>query len=493
MWTLSKSESYYAETSSAVARPLRPGIELVISSIASVQYPCTRSLRCTQDLRAATAVQDYAFLIVRRMSLCTVDFDTLSIIVAFLSPDDARSLSRTTRALHAIAQQRALSALTIRKPQVLTQAHKYLLDDIPARAHCLRELTVSFGAHNTTLEQVSPLVADLLENTPLLKHVSIDCAEDLILIEPRLWNALTALKFVTNVELIGAGPEVLRQLGELQGPLRRLAFRGQIEERLPPNQMPTIRLPFVDFVKAWHSYPHLKSVVLCDIGSLDDHPKEHRYAPCPNVTNLEVLRSYLAPSDMNAMFPNLRTLSFCHTGRPRADSTARSPEKCWTRLDSIRFRTVYAPKVHPWPLTSRVRRLDLVNVIETDTETYWSFPDIYLGVVERTQPIVLRLSTCPSIGENFWKRVLMAQRNVRCLDIRVRTNWRCHKDLGGWLVRSCTVTTIDRLTRSLCPRTRCLLSGQSQAWSMYASASTNQTSYLRCGFLKRCNMIRTGQ
>ncbi|EPS98381.1 hypothetical protein FOMPIDRAFT_1051599 [Fomitopsis schrenkii] len=367
------------------------------------------------------------------MSLCTVDFDTLSIIVAFLSPDDARSLSRTTRALHAIAQQRALSALTIRKPQVLTQAHKYLLDDIPARAHCLRELTVSFGAHNTTLEQVSPLVADLLENTPLLKHVSIDCAEDLILIEPRLWNALTALKFVTNVELIGAGPEVLRQLGELQGPLRRLAFRGQIEERLPPNQMPTIRLPFVDFVKAWHSYPHLKSVVLCDIGSLDDHPKEHRYAPCPNVTNLEVLRSYLAPSDMNAMFPNLRTLSFCHTGRPRADSTARSPEKCWTRLDSIRFRTVYAPKVHPWPLTSRVRRLDLVNVIETDTETYWSFPDIYLGVVERTQPIVLRLSTCPSIGENFWKRVLMAQRNVRCLDIRVRTNWRCHKDLGGWL------------------------------------------------------------
>lgn len=428
------------------------------------------------------------------VNLSTADFDILSMIVAFLSPDDARSLSRTTRALHAIAQQRALSDLSLRKPQVLTRAHGYLLADIPARAHSLRKLTVSFKNKTSELSQMAPMVADILENAPQLNCLSIDCAEKFVVTEPRLWDALTALELVTDVQLKGAGLEVLRRLGDLHGPLRRLAFRGPKAtlEGSPLSQLPTIRLPFADFVKAWHAYPHLKSVVLSDVYSLDDLPGQHQYAPCPNISNLDVLRSFISLSDVNAIFPNLLTLSFCHSGPPRtADPTDLSPEKCWAHLDSIRFRTIYAPVIYPWLITSSVRRLDLANVIETDNERYWSFSDIYLDVVQRTQPIVLRLSTCSSTGETFWKRVLTAQRRVRCLDIRVRADWRCHMDLSWWLVRLCDVGTIDRLTRNLCPRTKCLRIGRSQAWSMYASPSTNQASSLQCGSLKCWNMIQT--
>lgn len=430
------------------------------------------------------------------MSLLTVDFDVLSAIVGFLSPSDARSLSQTTRALHAVAQQRALSVLTLRKPQKLIDAHEYLLANVPARAHHIRELKVFFeelllpGTVNDSLAPVHPglartsqqLVADLLENAPLLRSVSIDCTEESIVAEPRLWNALTTLEHLTNVELNGAGPEVLRRLGDLQSPVRRLAFRGQVTERLPLNQMPDATLPLADFVKAWRAYPRLQSVVLSDVSSLDDHRGEHQYAPCPSVTHLDVLRSFVALSDMNAVFPNLRTLSFCHSGRPRLarDSTTLAPERCWTHLDYIRFRTIYAPRLQPWPLASRVRRLDLANVIETDRDRYWSFSDVYIDIVEKTQPVVLRLSTCPSTGEIFWTQILMASRRARCLEVRVRADWRCHKDLRGWLVRQRAIGHAVQLTSLLLPRTRFPLSGPSRAWSMYVSASMKQTSSLRC-------------
>ncbi|KAH9930846.1 uncharacterized protein B0H18DRAFT_991563 [Fomitopsis serialis] len=373
------------------------------------------------------------------MSLSTVDLDVLTAIIALLSPSDARSLSLTTRALYPAAQRHALSTVVLDKPSKLSRAHEYLLADVPNRSHYIRKLTVTHQALNSPSDdnvddplsaffvQSARLLADLLESTQLLTTISVASMEQIIRAEPRVWNALTALSFLTNVELKDAHAGVLSRLGEFRGPLRKLEFCGSPDSYMLPG-----KLPFSQLVKAWCAYPRLQHIGLDYVPKVDyDRERLSSCTPCQTVLNLDVSHSELPLSGMTDMLPNLRSLSILNT----KDYSEDNAGKCWSRLARLDFRTQHGPSdsQHHWVITSRTRQLVLLHSVETDPNRYWNFRHFYASTVEDAQPVALCLSTCPSVGEDFWTGLVREGRRLRCLDIRLRAGWKCHKDVSEWL------------------------------------------------------------
>lgn len=164
------------------------------------------------------------------VQFCTLNDDVLEIILSFLKPRDALSLSLTSRAIHAIAQEHAVASVVIKHHSQIPPMISFFLHD-PVRPHLLRELDVRCDFK--TLPRIfapkdysaaSPL-ANLLEQASNLRVVRLSWAEQLLKQEPRLGDAVAALPLLDELDLSGLEHRCINVLHRLRSTPRKLALR----------------------------------------------------------------------------------------------------------------------------------------------------------------------------------------------------------------------------------------------------------------------------
>lgn len=132
--------------------------------------------------------------------------DTLSMIVAYLSPRDARSLTLVSRSIHPIARGRAMSTIKVRTPGDTQRILRFFLADVPNRLLYVKSLTVlkgSFGhdwENNCNLSYVQ-LLAEVLEQAMGLRFLRLDEVDQLFTTSPRVVSALRHLRAGERMDL----------------------------------------------------------------------------------------------------------------------------------------------------------------------------------------------------------------------------------------------------------------------------------------------------
>ncbi|CCM05452.1 uncharacterized protein FIBRA_07672 [Fibroporia radiculosa] len=127
------------------------------------------------------------------MNILALNDDVLSLITSLLPCPDALRFSLTSRAIRPLATRHALTTIAPASPHQAQRAYAYLLADVPHRLRWLRRLDVRMAAFGVNAEYAVasgdyaalPLLADVLTRAPQIRHLSVACAEHVVMAEPR--------------------------------------------------------------------------------------------------------------------------------------------------------------------------------------------------------------------------------------------------------------------------------------------------------------------
>ncbi|GBE87719.1 hypothetical protein BKA93DRAFT_584407 [Sparassis latifolia] len=354
------------------------------------------------------------------LNLLSLNRDVLYIVLSYLNASSALTLSMVSREAYDISLARSLSSVYITQSQDQLRAFcMAMLMNGGVRLPFLRELTIissAFGVarhieftHTVDFSASSQLV-DLLEGARRLRRLSISCFEALITHEPRIAAALQALPDLVDVSLHNCGELSLTHLPQMCSQLRRLTFTQLFNKKTPAlferlgalQNLDCLELAHLDIQtdKAWPP---------TDSGMAER--KKGQIAQIPSLRTLSVHGTKARMSSFVNAFPNLHTLivSDIYADPVEGDNDTGNFEACWPSLDRLRGNV---PDFAHWVIACPVRLLEL-------EQTSYHYATA-LGVIERTNPIILSLPVETRVSQAaFWGRFVRVVPRLRHLALRL--------------------------------------------------------------------------
>ncbi|KAH9830432.1 uncharacterized protein C8Q71DRAFT_785796 [Rhodofomes roseus] len=202
-------------------------------------------------------------------SFLSLNDDVLAVLVSYLSSQDARQLSYTTRAVHVVAAHRALQFVSLRSFSTVVRFCAYMLGKMQHRVFALRELrihcTIARASEVDTASQTAETYAKgaaslvkMLEGAPRLRVFALDCAEYWMEYQTRLVDVLCTMTHLTEVDIQVVGPHAARFINNMEAtphklilrPPRRRDRRAWPTETTDSRLNPELRLPSVKYLAA---------------------------------------------------------------------------------------------------------------------------------------------------------------------------------------------------------------------------------------------------
>ncbi|TFY55216.1 hypothetical protein EVJ58_g8384, partial [Rhodofomes roseus] len=342
------------------------------------------------------------------MDLQSLNNDSLSAIVAYLNCSDALRFSVVVRSFHTIAKYHALHYVTLSSYGALVNFCRLMLSSMSHRLASILAIKAKLWIENEAemadsswlgpppvpvkeYRATGALFADVLERANNLRTLTLNRAEVWMDYEPRIADAVIALRNLDELILRDVGPTVSRVIHRMQSTPRKLG------------------IPEVDgslfFVHT--SFP------------LDDHLR------LPFVSHLIVYGNMALPSvaDLVRVFPNVRTLDL-GSGWVK-EPPVLGMEINWPKLEHLEGRPEVLTK---WRNVTPVHSVRLT--IDFDM-SYHDNPKTLDGV-RNAQPMGLAISFGSSADTTYWSDLASVSRRLRYLSLdaygmRYSKHWQ--KDL----------------------------------------------------------------
>ena len=365
----------------------------------------------------------------RIMNLLALNDDVLTNIVSFLGCRDALSFSATARPIHDIAKRRVHTTVELRFPMQTPLFCAYMLADVPNRAHRLQSLTVTSralsvdgGAYSADSTSADAL-ADLLEQTPNLRTLSIGCASALMKLEERIWPAIANLCTLNDLTLDDMTTDSTRLLPSLQGKPTRLRMRFA---QYPSN---------VPDIKPLHSVTNLELEGI----TMQHEPVKSSWPVWPNVRRLCLENTSVTMSTLLHTFPNTRSfvLGRASITEPHWKTLENKDRQltCWPELDYVYGLPYYFGDfgTGDWPVCCPVQYLNL-------TATSWEKPQhrpAFLRAMKVLPPTALsfRFQDVGTTSYSFFVDLVQTSTRMKCLEIVLVVPATATSSDFQWLVR----------------------------------------------------------
>lgn len=378
------------------------------------------------------------------MNLLALNDDVLTNIVSFLGCRDALSLSAAARPIHDIAKRRVHTTVELRFPMQTPLFCAYMLADVPNRAHRLQSLTVTSralsvdgGAYSADSTSADAL-ADLLEQTPNLRTLSIGCASALMKLEERIWPAIANLCTLNDLTLDDMTTDSTRLLPSLQGKPTRLRMRFA---QYPSN---------VPDIKPLHSVTNLELEGI----TMQHEPVKSSWPVWPNVRRLCLENTSVTMSTLLHTFPNTRSfvLGRASITEPHWKTLENKDGQltCWPELDYVYGLPYYFGDfgTGDWPVCCPVQYLNL-------TATSWEKPQhrpAFLRAMKVLPPTSLsfRFQDVGTTSYSFFVDLVQTSTRMKCLEIVLVVPATATSSDFQWLVRQFSTfdaARADRLVR----------------------------------------------
>ncbi|KAH9932653.1 hypothetical protein B0H21DRAFT_885801 [Amylocystis lapponica] len=358
------------------------------------------------------------------MNLLALNYDVLSTIVFFLGINDAFNLSATARAIHGLAMQRALSEVDLGFPEQMRAFCTFMLADVDGRLRWLRRLDISSNVFSTedvpwdeAFEDdrdisMCAAIADILERACNLQHLSLPYSSLLLQTEPRVDDAVAALRQLTSLRLHCVGPRhtAMNLVSRLSGSIRELDLsflrEGARDIRLFDLISPLENLRSLDV--SWLRPENIQ--VPRDLGGWHA------------LHTLRIAFSTLPLGLFADMFPNVQTLALLYV-----EMTDRGRGACWPRLDQVRAAPL-DPEEYRWRVACPVRWFELEpHMLETNRAT--------LGGIQSMSPVRLSFEIQDYMVDEFWVALAQDAPRLRYLDVMMR-HPAIHTELLPWMDRT---------------------------------------------------------
>ncbi|KAH9941960.1 hypothetical protein B0H21DRAFT_541428 [Amylocystis lapponica] len=344
------------------------------------------------------------------MNLLALNHDVLSTIVFSLSTNDAFNLSATARAIHGLAMQRALSEVDLWCTEQMRGFCTFMLADVEGRLRWLRRLDIasnifSYGdiVEDTDGEVIvfidsdfswCAAIADILERAHNLQHLSLPFSSLLLQTEPRIGDAVAALRELTSLRLnyVGPGRAAIDLVNRLSGSIRELDLsflngNGKI-------------VPFFDLIAPLENLQSLNVWWLLpeNIQVPRDRGARRRW---PALHTLRIALSDVPFGPLVDAFPNVQIRTLSDVVTTDADSGA-----CWPRLDEVRSGAHRDPE--GWRVACSVRWFQLESHIYDTMRTT-------LGSIQNISPVRLSCEIQDYMTDEFWATLAQDAPRLRTL------------------------------------------------------------------------------
>lgn len=345
-----------------------------------------------------------------RMTLLSLNHDTVERLISFLPSSDALRLSMTAHGLHQIAKRRALAEVRLRTTERSTLFCKYMLADIMDRLQHLRQLEIHLGTfYEERISLAIPGLVRVLAHAPALQSLTLDDAE--VMLESGILAA--AVRMLTTLEELNLrkyGLLSVSTVRRLSSNLRKLSLTGML---LPRRHVAL-------------------SMLLCpDPEALtDDDQAAKRW---PSITELEL--DVACPMDtiphkaIVQSFPNLQCLLLRVTEADIAEGEERPtrvPDRVgWPHLDWLT-----GTPVSLGGFTGPVKCLRFTE----------GAPDVLhergAEIVGYLRPVFLSVAAPHESDTRFWTQLGEHAHRLRSLRIELINPGKDASELDEWMVSS---------------------------------------------------------
>lgn len=297
-----------------------------------------------------------------------LNFDVFLLILAFLSPSDARHLSMTCQTCHIIATPRALSVISIDSPDKARQidgCSQYLLaGPPPQRVTHVRALRIPRSAPLVDVKHTSASqLMHILRAAHNLTEIVLAPSEAFLTVEPRLSLAFGALRNITDLTLSSVGQLSLALLEGMQSPVRKLSLQLEMAKLgvYTNAVLPALR-PFRKSLEVLE----LKHVSSSESLRRDEDGEEG--ALCwPRVRELHLVNTHFPRTTLLNAFPNVRNLDLWLASLTPDDRAASDlPTHGGSSSSQVAGEPGFPPRRHAtWETLEHVKmsnRLDLMNL-----------------------------------------------------------------------------------------------------------------------------------
>ncbi|GBE88832.1 hypothetical protein SCP_1402390 [Sparassis crispa] len=339
------------------------------------------------------------------MSLLSLNEDALLLLVSFLSSQDALRLSETSRKVHLIGIQQALSSVTLTMPHQLPLLHKFLL--CPSAGHhilFLRHLRTRWNVWGVNARpdfSNIALLADILEQALRLKSVCLHIFDELIKAEPRILSALVALDGLENVEGIRTRSFTLESLHRFRSGLKKLRlcfadeyFYGGVQLARPASYFGQLS-------------------VLRELEDLDLHNLRITYdEPASQYT----VQPYAGPR-----WPAIRHLTLSTVSIPAPLLAYAFPNVEHAALDNVAITDVAALQ---WITPEDTTRMHAAPVHSIDLDATYGYSlyglkDWHVDVLRTMSPFLLSVTAAPLMDS--WPELIQLAPRLKYLYARLNT------------------------------------------------------------------------
>lgn len=283
-------------------------------------------------------------------NMLKLNSDILRLVVSYLSMEDARSLSATSRYLHPEARARALAEVRIKTPKTFDAACKFYLAEHSDRINHLRTLDMQLDDSHITRHTCRKL-ADLLDHACNLRTFMLDCAEQWILAQPRIEAVLQRLQAIHAMGLLLAGWRALRTIRGMQGKLRNIELMSLVFPLTTEENEP--HASSAAMLEALAPHASARSIALV----VQDQATSPPDVQLQQALELRLGNASAAAPSLDVLahvFPALRIL-FLDGPSMTVDKPADNIE-CWECLDYV---SGTFPALRAWAPKCRVHHLEI--------------------------------------------------------------------------------------------------------------------------------------
>ena len=340
------------------------------------------------------------------MAAVMLNDDLLAELVTYLSIRDALAYGATCSFLRPPSIRHVVRDVTLDSADAVAKFSAFMLSKPGERLPHLRRLSVKAGIAKSSqglFTALSPL-AGLVLRAFKLEHLSLQCAELLLSIEPLLPYAITVHSQLTSLELSTTGEHTQTVLLKMRcaPALRHLAL---LERIYIPQAAPS--------------------------GKIDLPP-----LPCLETLVLDGLKVLPPRATLRMLMPALRELRVSNVRFRDADpaSGAWWPDKLAHLKGDI-------PSLASLRIQRPVRSLEVDVTLEKEeeeeeeNESAWD-PAPLFDVFQRASPVELSIGMQASLDLALWQTYAPALSRLRCLKLVVEESRRNHPEIANWLVRT---------------------------------------------------------
>ena len=346
------------------------------------------------------------------VTLTTLHYDAIQLVIRFLDPHDALSLSLTSRYFYDLAINQVSTSVSCTNPEKLLSAWQLFAGEGKDRARYVRILRVGqLHSYTMTLapghaQDPYVFLHDLLLRTENVSHIFLRGAS--LMENFGICAAMQAMQHLAHLELFGGyDSRTLAVIGALQSPLQVLSLRAHEDRASPLLDVLVSLIPHQSSLRVLRvtGRSHLPHVSLHKFNR--DQPP--RFPLCRRLILAQV---YYHPSvDLSAAFPNVEVVNFPYIRvQPIEDKIPplRHLELHATRMGQLAGRL------------SKVQYLHLFNGVLLVNGSGVTL-QVTLDAIREVSPVALHLNISASSADAnmtaFWPGLASVAPNLRCLDL----------------------------------------------------------------------------